>query len=144
MIIRWGLVGLMLAGGLLATSPSEGLAQKRQRDVISRDEIMSSAQKDRDLFQVIRALRPHFLQAPKGIRTLGGSMGIAPLAVYVEGRRETGVESLNVLAAKDVQEVRYLDPARSENQFGIAANGGALVVKLHTNTAVSAKVSKPD
>ncbi len=121
---------LVIAAGCIAAVPSDAVAQKRQRDRITREEILSSPHKDLDLYQVIRALRPHFLERPPGVRTLGGSYGPSPVAVYVDGARETGVDALRTLSAVQVEEVRYMDPTRSENEFGPRANGGALVIKL--------------
>jgi hypothetical protein len=109
----------------------ECLAQKRQRDRITREEILKSAHGELDLFQVIRSLRPHFLAPPPGVRTLGGADAPAPVSVYVDGRRETGIDALRTMMAHQVDEVRYLDPARSENEFGPRANGGALLVKRY-------------
>ena len=39
-------------------------------------------------------------------------------------------DDLVTIMAKDVKEVRYLDPNRSQNEYGTTANGGAIVVKL--------------
>ena len=131
MTLRSDVVGLLTAAALVALAPAESLAQKRNRDRITRQEILSSPHRDLDVYQVIRSLRPHFLSRPPGVRTLGGSYGPEPVAVYVDGVRETGVAALRTLAATRVEEVRYLDPTRSENEFGPRANGGALVVKLY-------------
>jgi hypothetical protein len=122
---------LVVAGGWLALTPSESVAQKRQRDRITREEILSSPHRDQDLYQVIRGLRPHFLEPPPGVRTLGGAYGPTAVAVYVDGVRETDVGALRMLTAIHVEEVRYLDPTRSENEFGPRANGGAITVKLY-------------
>lgn len=116
------------AGALLALQPSESLAQKKQRDVITNEEIAKSAQKDGDLLTAIKALRPNFLEPPKGLRTLGGGMQY-PLLVVVDGRRGDS-EALVQLKAIEAKEVRYLEPSRAQNEFGITANGGAIVVKL--------------
>jgi hypothetical protein len=129
--IRLYFAALTLAGGFLALTPGESLAQKRQRDRITREEILKSAHSELDLFQVIRSLRPHFLQPPPGVRTLGGANAPAPVAVYVDGRRETGIDALRTIMALQVEEVRHLDATRSENEFGPAASGGAVLVKLY-------------
>jgi len=130
MIVRWGMAALILAGALLAASPGHLQAQKTQRDRITREEIQASAQRALDAFQLIRGLRPHFLAAPRGVRTLGGSNGPASLAVYVNGKRDIGVAVLETLMARDIEEIRYLDPTKSTNEFGPSASGGAILVKL--------------
>lgn len=124
---------LAVAATVVLASPGE--AQKKRRDVITRAEIQASAQKDQDIVQAIRALRPHFLEAPRSVRSLGNSM-MYPIVVYVDRIRLTGVDDLATLMAADVEEVRYLDPTRSQNDYGITANGGALVLKrVKTTTA---------
>ena len=116
-------------GSLVVFTPADLSAQKKQRDRITRQEIDNSGQKDGDLLAAIRALRPHFLEGPRGVRTLGGGMQ-NPLMVVVDGRRETGGDALVRIMASQVEEVRYLEPSRAQNEFGVNANGGAIVVKL--------------
>jgi hypothetical protein len=127
--LRPVLMTLLAAAVWTAAMPSEGLAQKRQRDRISRDEILNSPHRDLDLYQVIRSLRPHFLERPPGVRTLGGAYGPGPLVVYVDGV-QTGLDALRMMTPGRVEDIRYLDPVQSENEYGPRANGGALVIRL--------------
>lgn len=113
----------------LAVVPADASGQKKQRDLITREEIQQSSQKDQDLLAVIRAVRPHFLAGPRGVRTIGGGMQ-NPLMVVVDGRRESGPDVLVQIMAAQVEEVRYLEPARAQNQYGVNANGGAIVVRM--------------
>lgn len=128
MFMRFGLTAV-LAAVALGVAPGDAAAQKKkQRDVITLEEIESGGQRDRDLGSAIRSLRPHFLAPPRGIRTMGAGM-IYPVVVYVDGNKQTGIDALLSIMAKDVKEVRYLDPSQSSNAYGITANGGAIVVK---------------
>jgi hypothetical protein len=143
MSVRSGLTAVMLLAGLMLVAPNDAFAQatqaaapKKSRDMITLAEIEHSGQKDADLLAAIRSLRPHFLEGPRGVRTMGSGM-IYPLVVIVDGRKVTGLDDLVTIQAKDVKEVRYLDPNRSQNEYGTTANGGAIVVKL-----VSAKEKK--
>jgi hypothetical protein len=136
--LRSGAAALILAGAWLALTPCESVAQKRQRDRITREEILSSPHRDVDIYQVIRGLRPHFLEPPPGVRTLGGAYAPNAVAVYVDGVRETGVDALRMLTAVRVEEVRYLDPTRSESEFGPRASGGAVAVRLYKAPKVAA------
>ena len=131
MFVRIGVAALALAVGMLAAAPGTAQAQKKSRDVITQEEIDKSGQKDQDLIAAIRSLRPHFFEAPRGVRSFGGG-AINPVVVYVDGIRQTGLDALQTLMAKDVREVRYLDPSRSQSEYGINANGGAIVVKTLT------------
>jgi hypothetical protein len=128
-IIRAGVLGFALAATALVVIPTSSLAQKKQRDRITRDEIMNSAHRDLDLYQVIRNLRPQFLQGQPGTRSMGGSSG-GGIAVYVDGKRDTGIDALRVLMASEIEEVRYLDPSQSQSEYGPRARSGAIVVKL--------------
>ena len=118
---------LIVFGALVAVTPADGYAQKKQRDLITNEEIAASGQRDLDMLSAIKALRPAFLEMPKGQRSLGGG-AIMPILVVVDGRRGEA-EALEQLRAIDAKEIRYLDPTKSQNEYGINANRGAIVVK---------------
>jgi len=127
--VRFKTISIMAATAVLTFAPSVSQAQKKSRDLITHDEIMASAQKDQDLVKVIQALRPHFLEPPRGIRTMGNSFTY-PVVVYVDGIKQPGLDALITVVPADVREVRYLDPTRSMSEYGQNANGGAIVVKM--------------
>ena len=118
---------LMLVAAAAVTVPSDLSAQKRQRDVITREELSNSGQKDQDIYAAIRSLRPHFLAPPRGVRTLGAAPP-APVVVYINGMKGD-VAMLRTTMTVDVVEVRYLEPARAEDEFGSTHSGGAILVK---------------
>lgn len=151
MSIRSWSTALTLLGGLLALIPSELVAQKKSRDLITQEDLLALGQPELSLFDAVRRLRPHFLEPPRGVRTLAGtrttrgtegvglvgggtvrsgSSGIAPTAVYVDGSKHVGLEALRTIVVRDVEEVRYLDPNKSQDEYGISVNGGAVAVKL--------------
>ena len=120
--------------------PSLAEAQKKDRNLITREEIITSAQKDGDLYQAIRSLRSHFLNKPRGQRTMdvqrgpggmqvGNTAALEPI-VYLNGNKLGELNLLKNILAADVFEVRYLDPARAQDEFGADASGGAVVVTL--------------
>lgn len=122
---------LLFASVLVALAPDSASGQKRQRDRITREEIESSPHRNLDAFQLIRNLRPHFLEAPKGVRSFGNSSTpYLPIVLYVDGRKDTGIDALRVMDPNTIEEIRYLDPTRAENEFGPQAANGAVVVKL--------------
>ena len=125
----------------LVTTPGAAHAQKKQRDIITREEIVKSSQADGDLLTAIKVLRPHMLEMPRGIRSLGGS-GTAPLAIYVDKIRQPGGDMLQQIMANSVAEVKYLDPNRSQNEFGITANGGAIVIKKYVQLSLADSLAK--
>jgi len=132
---------IIVAMALLAT-PGAASAQKKQRDVLTRDEILKSAQRDGDLYSAIKVLRPHMVELPRGIRSLGGTYGTAPLAVYIDKIRQPGSDVLQQIMANQIEEVRYLDPNRSQNEFGITANGGAIIIKKYASQSVADSLNK--
>ncbi|HEX9483774.1 MAG TPA: hypothetical protein VF929_04310 [Gemmatimonadaceae bacterium] len=109
------------------SAPRALAAQSKSRDLITREDIENSAQKDADIYSVIRALRPKFLEMPRGVRTLGNSS--VRMSLYVDGARESGFDALKRIPASSVEEVRYQDPSTAESEHGFEASGGALVVK---------------
>ena len=131
MVMRFGLTFALAAVTLCTVSTDAAAQKKKQRDVITQEEIKDGGQLDRDLGSAIRSLRPHFLAPPRGVRTMGAGM-IYPLVLYVDGIRQPGIDALVSILAKDVREVRYLEPSQSSNAYGITANGGAIVVKTLT------------
>jgi hypothetical protein len=120
----------LLAAGLLVLVPDAAHAQKKQRDKITRAEIQASAHRELDLFQVIRALRPHFLEPPKGVRSIGRNSFEGEVAVYVDGKRDTGLDALKLIRPLTVEEVRYMEPTASATEFGPRVNMGALLIKM--------------
>lgn len=128
MNIRTTLLTLLAVAALAAPSSLRAQDLKRDKDKITRAEIDASAQKDQDIYQVIRSLRPHFLRQARGSRSMGGATNAMP-ALYVDGMHETDFNQLKAIPAAVVEEVRYLDPTRSESEYGTDAQGGAVVVK---------------
>lgn len=123
------------AAALLAAVPGEADAQKRkQRDVITQLEIDSSAFTNRDAFDMIKGLRPHFFEAPKGVRSMGNS-NFSGLLLVIDNVRQTDILGLKSLRATDVREARYLDPDKSQDEFGAMYNGGAIVVKTRKTSS---------
>lgn len=118
-----GLLVLGCATGGARTSTGSA----RLRDVLTRAEIEQSAQREVDLYQAIRSLRPHFLAPAPGV---GRTSNDVALAVYVDRLRQNGVIALRSITAWRVEEVRYLDPTASQNELGPSASSGAIVVTM--------------
>jgi hypothetical protein len=123
---------LLLLGASVTLAPSEARSQRKERDVITREEILDSPHRTVDLFQAIRSLRPHFLSAPAGVHTR-----VYPTVVFVDRVRQNGLEALRSIPSSTVERVEYLDPTKSQSQFGSTASGGAVVVTLHADPTES-------
>ena len=122
--------------------PAQASAQKRERDKITREEILNSSQKERDLLVVIRGLRPHFVAPPRGVRSMGGGRA-GPTVLYVNGNKMGDLSMLRQILATDVFEVRYMDPSKAENEFGIGHSGGAVLVTLVKGLKSGDRITPP-
>jgi hypothetical protein len=128
-IARFGLVLIAVSAGCSSFGPPQPPAPQSQRSILTREEILASTANQGDLLDAIHSLRPTFLARPRSVYA-GNSSAAAPLAVYVDRIRQSGVESLRSIAAGKVAEVRYLDPTASLNEFGPTASGGSLQVRM--------------
>ncbi len=45
--------------------------------------------------------------------------------------KNPGLDALKVMAARDIEDVRYFEPSKSISEFGPTANGGAVVIKRY-------------
>jgi hypothetical protein len=124
-IRTFGTLAMLIAGATLLAPPD--LSAQKKRNLITREELQNSGQRDQDAYAAIRSLRPHFMAPPRGVRTMGGSAAAA-LVVYVDGMK-TDLQSLRTTPASEVVEVRYLEPAKAEEEYGITHSGGAIMVK---------------
>jgi hypothetical protein len=129
-IVRLGLAVLTIgAAACKSLGPAGPPPPSRQRDLLTREEILSSTAQQGDLLQAIHSLRPQFLAVPRGVYSRSSPTS-APIAVYIDRVRQSGVESLRSIAASKVAEVRYLEPTAALNEFGPTAGGGALLVTM--------------
>jgi hypothetical protein len=134
---------LMVLAGLFAVlAPSLASAQKRQRDRISREEILGSAFVELDIYQVIRQLRPQFLEAPKGQRSVGQGE-YAELVVFRDERQQLEVNELRTISPRTIQEVRFFTPSQSVQRFGPKFNGGAILITTFKGAPMDTTVKKP-
>lgn len=142
--MRTGLAGTFAAIALLGYTPQNADAQRRDRDLITRDELVQSSQKNADLYQAVRSLRSHFVQGSRGPRSLGlnppprGGQGegsaqdreAVKTILYINGVRSGDIEMMRNINTINVEEVRYLNPNSASMQYGTGHEGGAVLVKL--------------
>ena len=124
-------IALSLSMGLLViVAPTEAVAQRRQPDRITREEIDASPHRQLDIHELIRRTKPGFLSSN------GAARGV-PTALYIDGRKHGGIDALKSIAATRVQDVVFFEPARATTEFGPQAASGAIVIKLRRD-------AKPD
>ena len=132
-------MALVLAGGALVPVPLS--AQKKDRDLITREELLGSAQKSRDLYQAILSLRPHFLaplslRSTEAARQATGPSRRSRWSMWMEpgeGTSKASSRSWRRMSRKCASS----DPPEAALQYGSDHAGGAIMVKLH-------KSSKPE
>ena len=139
---RLAVMALALVTAGFGLAPAPAVAQKRERDKITREEILNSSQKERDLLVVIRGLRPHFVAPPRGVRSMGGGRP-GPTVLYVNGNKMGDLSMLRQILATDVFEVRYMDPSKAENEFGIGHSGGAVLVTMVKGIKSGERITPP-
>jgi len=124
------LFAALVVGAGLALAPASLHAQKkRQRDVVTHDELVETGQVQQDLYAALRNLRPRFLERPPGVRSITGG-DVKATAVFLDRKPMGGIETLQSIMASTVDEVRYYEPSRAATEFGPIAEGGAVSIKL--------------
>lgn len=115
----------------LFTIPGAAGAQRREpeRDRIRREEIDAAPEGMQTLYEMVRGLRPHFLELPRAAQR-DGDGAVVPIVVYVDARRQAGVDAMRAIAVRNVEDVRYFEPRVAVGEFGAGAANGAIIVKL--------------
>lgn len=109
-----------------ASSGASAARTARDRDVLTSEEIMTSAGGGvEDVYEALRRLRPHFLQG-RGT----SSMQSTGVAVYFENTPAGSVEVLKGLRIEHIREVRFLNSSAATLRFGTGHTDGAVVVTL--------------
>jgi hypothetical protein len=155
-VARSILVPLVLLGAAVSM-PNTTAAQKKERDRISREELVQAADKFQDLYTAIRGLRPHFLTVPRGPRStdiqptgnrgsplpgfsggqeMRGSGGAAtpPIILYIDDAKAGDLDQLKGIPTINVEEVSYMNPSKAGAEFGLGHEGGAILVKRYKGT----------
>jgi len=106
------------------------LPAQKDRNVLTRAELIQSAQKSKDLYEAVRSLRPNFL-SPLTTRTQGAQSRALPKpVVYIDGALSGELEVLHSIMVENVEEVRFKSPSEAGVELGPNAPGGAIMVTL--------------
>ena len=97
-----------------------------QRNILTTEDLTRAG--DVSLFDAINMLRPTFLQVRPA--SMAGTQQAAPIQVYIGPLQMEGVEHLREIMAKNVKEVRYLEPREANAKYGGNHGGGALLVTM--------------
>ncbi len=128
--LRLGSILLALTAACGGNQPGSVRTASRNPDVLTRTELLQSAQASKDLYEAIRSLRPNFI-SPLSTRTQGAQSRALPKpVVYIDGALSGELEVLHSIMAESVEEVRFRSPSEAA-ELAPNAPGGAIMVTLH-------------
>jgi len=116
-----------------ATSVASG---RRDRNVITRDELADPSLSGRNVLEVVRLLRPQFLTV-RGTHTVQDTatarrgvvdQDAGKVHASIDGTRIVSVEELAGVTASTVVEIRFLTPSQAMQRFGGAAREGPVIL----------------
>jgi hypothetical protein len=113
------------AGGSAAASGSETSASRASRDRSTLTAENLGKFPGRNLYDVIRQERPHWLDT-RGPSSLGG--GVEDVVVYRDGARMGGSGYLRDINVDTVESVRHLNGPEAGSRFGLNHTNGAILV----------------
>ena len=127
-------LGLGVAGLTAQTDkPVANVATLPHRsDLITYEEVQATPDA-RDAYELIRRLRPNFLNVRATGSAAPGRTKPTDILVYVNGAERGPLETLRTIPAHAVLEIRKLSQADAVTQFGKDQNG-VIMVKVATGS----------
>lgn len=129
--ITKGLAAVVTATVLVGVVPTVAEGQRKERNLISKEELEQFQENRGDLFRAVRSLRPHFVQGSRGTRSFGGGAMVATRPIlYVNGTRMADVAMLTGIMTRDVIEVRFVPPTEAAMTYNAEHGAGVILVTL--------------
>lgn len=133
---RWFRVGAVLSLTLLGCTPPSAVARGPRPTSnltdISRAEIDTDVGRYGTAYDIVRTLRPGMLvtRGPtRAVQTPATVWQANPtIKVYLDGVQFGGVESLAMIPARDVLDVRWLSAVDATTRYGTGNAAGVIVV----------------
>jgi NaMN:DMB phosphoribosyltransferase len=97
-----------------------------ERHRISFEELSTKASDAKTAYDIVKRLRPQFLQA-RGSGSMRSRTPV-PIKVFVDGAFRGGVAMLNEVVAHSVVEIKYLNGPDATTRFGTGHESGAILV----------------
>jgi hypothetical protein len=113
---------LLLTALLLGAGPAE--AQKRQRDLITREEILA-VEGAHTAYDVVRRIHPEWLR-PQSARSMAAVR--TEVQVYFNDRKEGDASALRNIQVSAIGEILHLDGSEAESRFGQNHGAGAILI----------------
>jgi hypothetical protein len=111
-------------------------SSRRDRNVITREELADPSLSGRNVLEVVRLLRPQFLTV-RGTHTVQDTatarrgvvdQDAGKVHASIDGTRVVSVEELAGVTASTVVEIRFLTPSQAMQRFGGAAREGPVIL----------------
>jgi len=127
---------LLVPAGALFAQTDKNVADvnklPHRSDVISFEEIQATTDA-RDAYELVRRLRPNFLNVRATGSAAPGRTKPTDILVYVNGAERGPLETLRTIPAHAVLEIRKLSQADAVTQFGKDQNG-VIMVRVATGS----------
>ena len=131
-------VQIALASACAAKAPVSGSSDEatapapRNRDLITQADLEADPSlRAQTVLEVVRALRPHFLNE-RGTTLPYADQEAGKVHASIDNARIVSVSELSGMHANDVVEIRYLNAAQAMQKFGIAARQGPVILVTTT------------
>ena len=120
-----------------ATKVTKAASAKRDRNVIAADELGTPERQAQSVFEVVRSLRPNFLnvrgtQSCLADKSLGGcsaeDLESGKVHASIDGTTVVPLDELKNLRAANVTAIRFLSAAQAMQKFGGAAHQGPVIL----------------
>lgn len=113
--------GLMMTA-CASTGGADQNGSRSSRDVITAEQLENMS--NQSVYDVVRKLKPTWLQRRGQVSFRGNT----ELLVILDESQFHDLSLLTSMTAANIQEIRYMDPARATNKYGIRASGGAILL----------------
>ena len=130
---------LVLSAVLACAPPSAHYGTPRpssSRSLIKIAEIEAQGARFATAYDVVRALRPNMLWSHEVVRApqsrMPASRSTRGIRVYLDGLPYGGLETLSMIPASSVFEMRWLSPADATTLYGTGNTAGAIYVTSRT------------
>lgn len=111
------------------SSPGVQAGRPTTRNVILADDIARVGATN--ALEAIQRLQPRMLAKQRGPSSINFE-NQTQIAVYLDGTRFGGIESLSLIQATPILEIRFLSASEATFRFGTGNSGGAIVITTRT------------
>jgi len=111
------------------SSPGARAGRPTTRNVILADDIARVGATN--ALEAIQRLQPRMLAKQRGPSSINFE-NQTQIAVYLDGTRFGGIETLSLIEATPILEIRFLSASEATFRFGTGNSGGAIVITTRT------------